>query len=160
MSCPPAAMLTARALRDYLEGLPDTTPFVIDVHDGDNWSLRVESVKVTTAQDVTKGGDPHEGTEVEIFWEPGEHGWTMNGPSKTLFTMDDVEELISERDALRRELADLRAGLSFSLGTCRTEPGPQGSAARSVLSDQEIFAEIERLRTIAAEADTTPSAEL
>ncbi|MER7506502.1 hypothetical protein AB0L05_32955 [Nonomuraea pusilla] len=85
-------MLTVRALRDYLEGLPDATPVVIDVHDGDNWSLRVESVEVTTAQDVTKGGDPDEGTEVEIFWEPGKSGWTMNGPSKTLFTLDDLED--------------------------------------------------------------------
>ncbi|MEW1837523.1 hypothetical protein AB0392_06155 [Nonomuraea angiospora] len=149
-------MLTVRTLRDYLEGLPDTTPLVIDVHDGDNWSLRVESVKVTTAQDVTRGGDPHEGIEVEIFWEPGEHGWTMNGPSKTLFTLDDVEELIIERDALRRELADLRASLCFSLRKYHSEPGPQGLTVRSVLSDQEIFAEVERLRSIAAE----PSSEL
>ncbi|MEU8252048.1 hypothetical protein [Nonomuraea sp. NPDC048916] len=102
-------MLTVRALRDYFEGLPNETPVVIDVHDGDNWSLRVESVEVTTAQDVTEGGDPHEGIEVEIFWEPSQHGWTMNGPSKTLFTLDDLAELISERDALRQELNDLRS---------------------------------------------------
>lgn len=63
-------MLTVRALRDYLEGLPDQTPVVVDVHDGDSWSLRVEEVSVTTAQDVTNSGDPHEGVEVDIFWEP------------------------------------------------------------------------------------------
>ncbi|MGS2645766.1 hypothetical protein [Streptosporangium sp. LJ11] len=88
-------MLTVRALSNYLEGLPDETPVVIDVHDGDNWSLRVENLNVTTTQDVTKGGDPHEGTEVEIFWEPGEHGWTMSGPSKTLFTLDEMTESIN-----------------------------------------------------------------
>jgi hypothetical protein len=115
-------MLTVRQLLDYLTGLPDDTPVVIDVHDGDNWSLRVEELIVTTAQDVTPGGDPWEGDEVEIFWEPGLRGWTMNGPSKTLFTLDDLEELLTERDALRRELADLRAGLCFSPGKNREEP--------------------------------------
>ncbi|MEV0594643.1 hypothetical protein [Nonomuraea cavernae] len=109
-------MLTVRQLVDYLICLPDETPVVIDVHDSDSWHLRVEEVSVTTAQDATKGGDPHEGTEVEIFWEPGQHGWTMNGPSKTLFTLDDVEKLIAERDAFRRELEELRSGLCFSLG--------------------------------------------
>ncbi|MBB6346215.1 hypothetical protein ACWGH8_37310 [Nonomuraea muscovyensis] len=102
-------MLTVRALRDYLEGLPDETPVVIDVHDGDNWSLRVENVEVTTAQDVTEGGDPHEGIEVEIFWQPGGHGWTMNGPSKTLFTLDEMTEVISECVALRQQLDALRS---------------------------------------------------
>jgi hypothetical protein len=29
---------------------------VIDVHDGDNWSLRVEDVNVTTTQVVRAGG--------------------------------------------------------------------------------------------------------
>ncbi|MDF2711518.1 MAG: hypothetical protein K0R62_7170 [Nonomuraea muscovyensis] len=103
-------MLTVRALRDYLEGLPDETLVVIDVHDGDNWSLRVENVEVTTAQDVTEGGDPHEGIEVEIFWQPGGHGWTMNGPSKTLFTLDEMTEVISECNALRQQLDALRSG--------------------------------------------------
>lgn len=79
-------MLTVRQLLDYLTGLPDETPVVIDVNAGD-WYLRVEEVNVTTAQDATAGGDPHESTEVEIFWEPGQHGWTVNGPSKTLFTL-------------------------------------------------------------------------
>ncbi|MGS2646975.1 hypothetical protein [Streptosporangium sp. LJ11] len=101
-------MLTVRQLLDYLTGLPDETPVVIDVNAGD-WYLRVEEVNVTTAQDATAGGDPHEGTEVEIFWEPGQHGWTVNGPSKTLFTLDDVEKLIVERDALRRQLKELRS---------------------------------------------------
>jgi hypothetical protein len=46
-------MLTVRRLVDYLTGLPDDTPVVIDVHDGDSWSLRVEELIVTTAQDAT-----------------------------------------------------------------------------------------------------------
>ncbi|MFF5211135.1 hypothetical protein [Streptosporangium sp. NPDC000396] len=153
-------MLTVRQLIDYLTGLPDDTPVVIDVHDGDNWSLRVEEVNVTTAQDVTEGGDPHEGIAVEIFWEPGQHGWTMNGPSKTLFTLDDLEELIAERDALRRELGELRAGLGFSLRKHHSAPGPQGITVMSVLSDREISAEIERLRALAGESATEPSSEL
>ncbi|MEU0483178.1 hypothetical protein ABZ260_28820 [Streptosporangium sp. NPDC006013] len=153
-------MLTVRQLLDYLTGLPDETLVVIDVHDGDSWHLRVEEVSVTTAQDVTEGGDPHEGTEVEIFWEPGQHGWTMNGPSKTLFTLDDVEKLIAERDAFRRELGELRSGLCFSLGKHRRAAGPQELTVMSVLSDQEILGEIERLRTVAAESATEPNPEL
>ncbi|WP_440099877.1 hypothetical protein [Streptosporangium sp. H16] len=153
-------MLTVRQLLDYLTGLPDETPVVIDVHDGDNWHLRVEKVSVTTAQDATKGGDPREGTEVEIFWEPGQHGWTMNGPSKTLFTLDDVEKLIAERNAFRRELGELRSGLCFSLGKYHRAAGPQELTVISVLSDQEIFEEIKRLRTVAAESATAPASEL
>jgi hypothetical protein len=64
-------MLTVRELLDYLEGLPGDIPIVVDVHTSDEY-LRVEDVKVTTAQDATKGGDPHEGIEVEIFWEPAD----------------------------------------------------------------------------------------
>ncbi|MEV4808110.1 hypothetical protein AB0K18_49700 [Nonomuraea sp. NPDC049421] len=83
-------MLTVRQLLDYLTGLPDETPVVVDVNSG-GWYLRVEELNVTTAQDATPGGDPLEGTEINIFWEPGQHGWTIDGPSKTLFTLDDVE---------------------------------------------------------------------
>ncbi|GII57500.1 hypothetical protein Pth03_58890 [Planotetraspora thailandica] len=152
-------MLTVRHLLDYLTGLSDETPVVIDVNAGD-WYLRVEDLNVTTTQDATPGGDPLEGVEVDIFWEPGQRGRAIDGLSKTLFTLDDVEELINERDALRRELADLRAGLCFSLRKYHGEPGPQGLAVRSVLSDQETFTEIARLRTIAAESPTEPSSEL
>jgi hypothetical protein len=151
-------MLTVRQLFDCLAGLPDDTRVVVDVNDG-GWYLRVEDLSVTTAQDATSGGDPHEGIEVDISWEPGEHGWTLNGPSKGLFTLDDVEDLIAERDALRRELADLRAGLCFSLGKYRGAPGPQGLTVKSPLSDREIFSEIERLRSAATEGAAKPSSE-
>ncbi|WP_326642291.1 DUF4279 domain-containing protein [Streptosporangium sp. NBC_01755] len=51
-----------------------------------------------------------------------------------------------ERDALRRELGDLRAWLSRKLDVLRREPGPQEITVLSVPSDREILAEIERLR--------------
>jgi hypothetical protein len=149
-------MLTVRQLLGYLIGHPDDTPVVVDVHDGDNWHLRVEELNVTTAQDATPGGDPLEGVEINIFWEPGERGWTINDPSKTLFTLEDVDELIAERDALRRELSDLRAGLCFSLRKYHSEPGSQGLIVQSVLTDQEIFAEIDQLRAITAEPSSEP----
>ncbi|GLW10309.1 hypothetical protein Misp01_54370 [Microtetraspora sp. NBRC 13810] len=151
-------MLTVRQLLDYLTGLPGETPVVVDVNAGD-WSLRIEDLNVTTTQDATPGGDPLEGVEVDIFWDPGQHDRTMDGPTQTHFTLDDVEELTNERDALRRELADLRASLCFSLRKYHSEPGPQGLTVMSVLSDQEIFAEITRLRTIAAESLAEPSSE-
>ncbi|GGO68418.1 hypothetical protein [Nonomuraea cavernae] len=148
-------MLTVGQLLDYLTGQSDETPVVVDVNAG-GWHLRVEDLNVTTAQDATLGGDPLEGVEINIFWEAGERGWTINDPSKTLFTLDDVDELIAERDALRRELAALRVGLCFSLRKYHSEPEPQGLIVQSGLTDQEIFAEIERLRTIAAESCLEP----
>ncbi|MFG1854980.1 hypothetical protein ACGFJT_24315 [Actinomadura geliboluensis] len=64
--------------------------------------------------------------------------------------MDEAGDLRAERDALRRELAELRAGLCHSLGKYRTVgPGPQGLTIKAVLSDREIFDEIRRLRQIA-----------
>ncbi|WP_157549808.1 hypothetical protein [Nonomuraea candida] len=66
-------MLTVRQLLDYLTGQPDETPVVVDVNAG-GWYLRVEDLNVTTAQDATPGGDPLEGVEINIFWEPGERG--------------------------------------------------------------------------------------
>ncbi|MEV0826553.1 hypothetical protein [Nonomuraea rubra] len=148
-------MLTVRQLLDYLPGQPDETPVVVDVNAG-GWCLRAEDLNVTTAQDATLGGDPLEGVEINIFWEPGERGWSINDPSETLFTLDDVDDLIAERDALRRELSDLRAGLCFSLRKYHSEPGPQELIVQSLLTDQEIFAEIERLRAIAAESSSEP----
>ncbi|MGW3351490.1 hypothetical protein ACWDA3_50025 [Nonomuraea rubra] len=91
-------MLTVRQLLDYLTGQPDETPVVVDVNAG-GWCLRAEDLNVTTAQDATLGGDPLEGVEINIFWEPGERGWSINDPSETLFTLDDVDDLIAERDA-------------------------------------------------------------
>jgi hypothetical protein len=152
-------MFTVRQLLDYLTGLPDEAPIVVDVN-AEGWYLRVEDLNVTTIRDATPGGDPLEGIEIDIFWEPGQRGWTIEGLSKTLFTLDDVDELITERDALRRELANLRAGLCFSLRKYHSEPGPHGLTARSVLSDQEIFTEIQRLRTIAAGSLAEPNSEL
>ena len=66
--------------------------------------------------------------------------------------MNEVDELRAERDALQRELMNLRAGLCHSLGKYRRDPnGPQGLTIVSVLSDREIFKEILRLRRIAEE---------
>ncbi|GAA1023818.1 hypothetical protein Aple_008600 [Acrocarpospora pleiomorpha] len=50
---------------------------------------------------------------------------------------------------IQRELGELRAALCYILGKFHKEPGPQGLTTISVLSDQEIFKEIRRLRTIA-----------
>jgi hypothetical protein len=62
-------MLTVGAIREYIHGLPDDTPVVVDVHLEDQY-LRVENLNLTTAQDGTPGGDPHEGTELQFFWDP------------------------------------------------------------------------------------------
>ncbi|MEU7836843.1 hypothetical protein [Nonomuraea sp. NPDC049129] len=64
-------MLTVRQLLDYLTGLPDETPVVVNVNAGD-WYLRVEDLNVTTAQDAT--GDPVEAlrvTELGTAADPG-----------------------------------------------------------------------------------------
>lgn len=56
-----------------------------------------------------------------------------------------VEDIRAERDALRRELADLRAWLSVELGLTKREPGPAGLTVLSPAPDGEIIAEVERL---------------
>ncbi|MFC7327333.1 hypothetical protein [Marinactinospora rubrisoli] len=94
-------MLTVGALRDHLAGLADTTPVVVEVASS-GWRIRVEDVRVTTAQDSTVGGDPHEGLEVQVFWEPEASGWRVADATRSLFTLDDVADLVAERDAARR----------------------------------------------------------
>ncbi|NDL58037.1 hypothetical protein [Phytoactinopolyspora mesophila] len=61
-------MLTVGAIREYIRGLPDDTPVVLDVH-LEHQYLRIENLNLTTAQDATLGGDPHEGIELQFFWE-------------------------------------------------------------------------------------------
>lgn len=113
-------MLTVRQLLDYLEGLPDDTPVVIDVRPGDDY-VQVEDITIRD-EDSAKGRTP---TGIELATRR------------------------VQRDAVQRELGELRAGLCYTLGKFHREPGPQGLTIISVLSDQEIFNEIQRLRTIA-----------
>jgi len=71
-------------------------------------------------------------------------------PIRQTCGMSEADDLRSEVDALRRELADLRAGLCHCLGKYgRRQSGPQGLTVLTVLSDLEIFEEICRLRGIA-----------
>ncbi|SDW36872.1 hypothetical protein SAMN05421504_101402 [Amycolatopsis xylanica] len=55
------------------------------------------------------------------------------------------EDVRAERDALRRELGDLRSWLSVKLGLLKREPGPSGLTVISIASDREIIAKIEEL---------------
>ncbi|MFD8494903.1 hypothetical protein [Amycolatopsis sp. NPDC059657] len=55
------------------------------------------------------------------------------------------EDVRAERNALRQELADLRAWLSVKLGLLKRAPGPSGLTVLSVASDREIIAKIEEL---------------
>ncbi|MEU4407850.1 hypothetical protein AB0F88_25315 [Streptosporangium sp. NPDC023963] len=115
-------MLTVRQLLDYLEGLPDDTPVVIDVRPGDEY-VRVEDIDITTEEDAAGDRTP---TGVQLATRR------------------------VQRDALQLELGELRSALCHTLGKSHREPGgPQGLTIISVLSDREIFSEIRRLRTIA-----------
>ncbi|MGS2644211.1 hypothetical protein [Streptosporangium sp. LJ11] len=115
-------MLTVRQLLDYLEGLPDDTPVVIDVRPGDEY-VRVEDIDITTEEDAAGDRTP---TGVQLATRR------------------------VQRDALQLELGELRSALCHTLGKYHKEPGgPQGLTIISVLSDREIFSEIRRLRTIA-----------
>jgi hypothetical protein len=62
---------------------------------------------------------------------------------------EDHEELFedvrAERDAVRQELADLRAWLSVKLGLVERESGPGGLTTLSVASDKAIIAKSEEL---------------
>ncbi|MEU0479345.1 hypothetical protein ABZ260_09205 [Streptosporangium sp. NPDC006013] len=123
-------MLAVRQLLDYLEGLPDDTPVVIDVRPGDEY-VRVEDIDITTAEDAAGERTP---TGVE-------------------FATRRVQ-----RDALQQELGELRSALCHTLGKSHREPGgPQGLTIISVLTDKEIFSEIRRLRTIAESIDQQSS---
>jgi hypothetical protein len=57
-----------------------------------------------------------------------------------------LDEALAQRDAVRRELADLRTRLCGALGILRREPGPEGLSVQSVPSDQEIVAAVAQLR--------------
>jgi hypothetical protein len=57
----------------------------------------------------------------------------------------ELEAIKSERDALRRELGDLRAHASVVLGILRREPGPEGLEVLSVPTDKVIMAAIREL---------------
>ncbi|WP_328433273.1 hypothetical protein [Streptomyces sp. NBC_00425] len=52
----------------------------------------------------------------------------------------------AERDALRRELGDLRAWLCIELGIGRAEPSRHESTDLGVATDAEIVGEVRRLR--------------
>jgi hypothetical protein len=65
---------------------------------------------------------------------------------------EDADAIRAERDALRRELLDLRAALCHTLGLVRRNPGPQGLTVLSVASDREILDEVYRLRDLAGQA--------
>ncbi|OKI13229.1 hypothetical protein [Streptomyces sp. CB03911] len=58
----------------------------------------------------------------------------------------ELTEVRAERDALRRDLGDLRARLCITLGILREEPGPQGITVVSVATDPEIVEEVQRLQ--------------
>ncbi|MEU7862089.1 hypothetical protein [Nonomuraea sp. NPDC049141] len=121
-------MLTVRQLLNYLEGLPHDTPVVIDVRPGDEYVL-VEDITTT---DEGQAGS-HTPTGVELATRR------------------------VQQDAIQRELGELRAALCYTLGKFHREPGPQGLTIISVLSDQEIFNEIHRLRTIAESVEKQSS---
>ncbi|WP_410672129.1 hypothetical protein [Amycolatopsis sp. cmx-4-68] len=53
---------------------------------------------------------------------------------------EHIEDVRAERDALRQELADLRAWLSVKLGLVERGPGPGGLTELSVASDKAIVA--------------------
>ncbi|MGW7614028.1 hypothetical protein ACWGKW_43780 [Streptomyces sp. NPDC054766] len=58
----------------------------------------------------------------------------------------ELDEALAQRDAIRRELGDLRAWLCRELGILRREPGPEGLTVLSVASDKEIVAAVAQLR--------------
>ncbi|MGW0875627.1 hypothetical protein ACWD3Z_34845 [Streptomyces sp. NPDC002740] len=58
----------------------------------------------------------------------------------------ELDEALAQRDAVRRELRELRARLCQELGILRREPGPEGPTLPSVAADQEIVAAVAHLR--------------
>ncbi|WP_199486538.1 hypothetical protein [Actinomadura logoneensis] len=68
-----------------------------------------------------------------------------SSPATALQAGGELSEAQAERDALRRELGDLRAHLCLALGLLRREPGPEGLEVLSVASDKEILAAVRRL---------------
>lgn len=62
-------------------------------------------------------------------------------------------EAQTERDALRRELGDLRAHLCVALGLVRREPGSEGLDVLNIATDKEILAAVRQLLVDAAPAE-------
>ncbi|MCX5208147.1 hypothetical protein OG689_02285 [Kitasatospora sp. NBC_00240] len=58
----------------------------------------------------------------------------------------ELSAVRAERDALRRDLGDLRTRLCIRLGILRKEAGPQGTTIVSVATDPEIVEEVQRLQ--------------
>ncbi|MEH0474769.1 hypothetical protein QA943_39065 [Streptomyces sp. B21-097] len=58
----------------------------------------------------------------------------------------ESDEAPAQRDAIRRELGDLRARLCRELGILRPEPGPGAPALQGTVSDDEIVAAVALLR--------------
>lgn len=58
---------------------------------------------------------------------------------------DELSVMRAERDALRRDLGDLRAHLCVTLGILHHEPGPGGLDVLSVVSDKEILDAVRQL---------------
>ncbi|MER5199911.1 hypothetical protein ACWD3J_24690 [Streptomyces sp. NPDC002755] len=58
----------------------------------------------------------------------------------------ELDEALAQRDAVRRELRELRARLCQELGILRREPGPEEPTLLSVAADQEIVAAVAHLR--------------
>lgn len=57
-----------------------------------------------------------------------------------------LDEARAQRDAIGRELGDLRAWLCKEFGILGQEPGPAGLTVFSVASDEEIIAAVAQLR--------------
>ncbi|MFC1436220.1 hypothetical protein ACEZDB_36865 [Streptacidiphilus sp. N1-3] len=77
-------------------------------------------------------------------------------PEDELATVQrELTEARAERDALRRELGDLRAWLCIKLGIVQEEQGPQGLTLLTVATDAEIVEEVQRLRDELARFKTT-----
>ncbi|WP_329375681.1 hypothetical protein [Streptomyces sp. NBC_01483] len=58
----------------------------------------------------------------------------------------ELDDALAQRDAIRRELGELRAWLCRELGILRQEPGPQGLTVLSIAPDKEIVAAVAQLR--------------
>ncbi|MGQ4360217.1 hypothetical protein [Streptomyces sp. SAS_272] len=71
----------------------------------------------------------------------------------------ELTEARAERDALGRELGDLRAWLCIELGMDRAEPDRRRSTALGVATDAEIVGEVRRLRDELARCTSTERAD-
>lgn len=69
----------------------------------------------------------------------------MTEPNTSSADATPLDQMRSERDALRRELGDLRAWLCVKLRLVERTPGPQGLTTLTIASDKEIITKIEEL---------------